>query len=69
MAHTKDIRDLKRKAERDGWAVTLTNGGHWRWQSPQGVVFFSAQTPGDYRVIKKIKVRLRQATHGKAVRR
>lgn len=69
MAHTEDIKDLKRQAEKDGWVVTLTNGGHWRWQSPRGVVFFSAQTPGDYRVIKKIKVRLRKAANGERIRR
>jgi hypothetical protein len=66
---SKDIRQLIRKARADGWTVRLTNGGHWRWEHPGGEFFFSAQTPGDWRVVTKVRQRMRQVEEGRRVRR
>jgi predicted RNA binding protein YcfA (HicA-like mRNA interferase family) len=54
MTSKKDIEQLKRKAEKQGWTVEVTNGGHRRWTSPQGEKVFSALTPSDHRAIKNI---------------
>lgn len=34
----KDLKALKRVAERQGWIVTQTNGKHYEWRNPEGVL-------------------------------
>jgi len=54
MASKKDFEQLRKAAEKQGWTVSLTKGGHRKWKSPAGELVFSAQTPSDYRAIKNI---------------
>lgn len=32
----QQLRGIKRQAEKQGWTVTKTNGGHLRWMPPGG---------------------------------
>lgn len=57
----KDLRQLMREYRQRGWLITQTNHGHYRWESPQGVVVFTAGTPGAYRTILNIRLDLRRA--------
>lgn len=55
MASRRDIQELKKQAECQGWVVEPTRKGHYRWVSPNGVFFFSASTPSDHRAVLNIK--------------
>jgi hypothetical protein len=55
----KDLKVLMDDATSQGWVITKTNGGHFKWLSPLGMFFFSAQTPSDHRALKNIKRDLR----------
>lgn len=55
MASRKEIKQLIKEAEDQGWVVSLTNGDHFKWLSPRGGVFFSAQTPSDWRAVKNVE--------------
>lgn len=59
MSSNKDFRQLIQEAERQGWEVTKTNGGHLRWASPSGRVVFSAFSPSDGRALKNTMRELR----------
>jgi predicted RNA binding protein YcfA (HicA-like mRNA interferase family) len=51
----KDLKRLRRLAERQGWRVEPTGGGHLRWRSPRcGRVIFTASSPSDYRALQNI---------------
>lgn len=52
---SKDIQYLIKEAECQGWVITPTKKGHYKWLSPLGRFFFSASTPSDHRAIKNIK--------------
>lgn len=45
------MKALREKAKKQGWVVVV-GSRHWKWQSPQGGVVFSAATPSDYRGYK-----------------
>ncbi len=48
---SKDFRDIRREAERQGWVVETTRGGHWRFLPPdkaKPIVHISG-TPSDRR--------------------
>jgi hypothetical protein len=51
----KEVAQLIKKAKEQGWEVTLTNGGHYKWVNPLGAFFFSPKTPSDPRSISNIK--------------
>ena len=55
MASRREVADLIKIVSKAGWSVTLTKGGHFKWVSPSGGFFYSAQTPSDHRAIKNIK--------------
>jgi hypothetical protein len=55
----KDLTQLIKAAEHQGWEVTISNSGHLRWVSPTGGIVFSSRTPSDRRVIPRIKQDLR----------
>lgn len=59
QASKKDLQLLVKQAEEQGFKVTLTNGGHYKWTAPSGVFFFSASSPSDARVLKNITRDLR----------
>jgi hypothetical protein len=55
----KDLGELMSQAKEQGWSVTKTNGGHFKWLSPLGAFFFSSQTPSDRRALQNVKKDLR----------
>lgn len=55
----KDLKVLMDQATTQGWVITKTNGGHFKWVSPIGKFFFSAQTPSDHRALQNVKKDLR----------
>jgi aspartyl aminopeptidase len=62
MTASKDVNNLIKEAEDQGWVITMTKNNHLRWTSPLGGFFFSSSTPSDFRVVHKIKKDLRM--HG-----
>jgi hypothetical protein len=54
MPAKKDIKQLTKKAEKQGWTVTVTGNTHLKWTSPQGEKVFSSMTPSDSFCLKKI---------------
>lgn len=48
----KDLRKLIKVARSQGWTVTKTNNGHYRWESPSGGLVFTPSTPSEYRSSK-----------------
>lgn len=51
----KDIKQLMRIAQEQGWEVSNTNGGHLRWRPPNNApLVFTASTPSDRRAIHRI---------------
>jgi len=65
---SKDLKQICADAERKGWTVKPTNGGHLKWVHTSGAVMFSAQTPSDHRAIKNIESRIRRVEQGLPVR-
>lgn len=61
MKNRKDLMQLMREAEDQGWTVSKTNGGHLRWLSPQGITVFSSYSAGDHRTLKNTKSQLKAA--------
>lgn len=61
MKDRKMWADLIRQAERQGWKVTVTPGGHLKWTAPNGKVVFSAYSPSDSRALKNSVSQLRLA--------
>jgi hypothetical protein len=55
----KDVNDLIKEAEKQGWEVTMTKNSHLKWVSPLGGLFYSSSTPSDWRVVMKITRDLR----------
>lgn len=62
LTTSKDVNNLIKEAQSQGWIVTPTRNSHLRWTSPKGGFFFSSSTPSDFRVVHKIKKDLRM--HG-----
>jgi hypothetical protein len=58
----KEVLQLIKKAEEQGFIITKTGGGHWKWLSPTGSFFYSPHTPSDSRGISNIKRDMR--VHG-----
>lgn len=52
MASKNDFKRLIKDAEKAGWTVEQSRGGHLKWKAPTGKVIFSASTPSDHRAIK-----------------
>lgn len=61
MSRKKDTVELVRLAERQGWTVEYTGGGHWRFKSPNGPVVFTPSTPGGSRSWQNSIAKLRRA--------
>lgn len=60
MSHLKSVKQLIKQAECQGWIVSPTKKGHYKWLSPLGDFFFSASTPSDGRAFQNIKRDLKQ---------
>jgi predicted RNA binding protein YcfA (HicA-like mRNA interferase family) len=57
----KDLRQLRRRAEKAGWTVTHTRGEHLRWLPPDGgPIVISPSSPSDWRGFKNLKARLKR---------
>jgi predicted RNA binding protein YcfA (HicA-like mRNA interferase family) len=57
----KDYNDVVTLAQEQGWDVRIGKGGHLRFQSPQGELVFTSQTPSDRRSLMNAKACLRRA--------
>ncbi len=53
----RDNRDhvlrVLRRAEEQGCTVELRNSGHYKISTPSGAAVFCAQTPSDYRGVRR----------------
>ncbi|WP_206752374.1 type II toxin-antitoxin system HicA family toxin, partial [Acetobacter sicerae] len=63
-APSRTIRDLMRRFAPMGWTARVGRGGHVRWQHETGALYFSAATPGDWRVVRNIEAGLKRAARG-----
>lgn len=59
LTTNKDVNELIKDAERQGWLVTITKNCHLKWTNPNGGLFYSSSSPSDWRVVMKIKKDLR----------
>ena len=59
-AYRKELQQLIKHAEKQGWIVSANNNNHYKWTSPSGAFFFSASTPSDWRALKYIVQYLRK---------
>jgi hypothetical protein len=55
------LRSMARAAERAGWVIAQSGGGHLAWTSPEGVTVFTPSTPSDHRSGKNSRAQLRRA--------
>lgn len=63
MSLKREMNDLRRRAERQGWTIELRRSGHLKWVPPAGGPFvFSPSTPSDVRGIRNTRAELRR--HG-----
>ena len=62
MSASSSMKQVRRHLERQGFNVTKTRGGHWRFEHPnmEGVVF-APDTPSDHRAIKNLHAQLRRS--------
>jgi hypothetical protein len=58
--HAKELKELIKQAQKQGWIITPNNKNHYKWTSPSGAFFFSAGTPSDWRALKYIVQYLRK---------
>jgi predicted RNA binding protein YcfA (HicA-like mRNA interferase family) len=61
-SNRKEMREVIRRAQRQGWTITQTGGDHLKWVSPSGSVVFCSSTPSDRRAMKNHTSMLRR--HG-----
>jgi hypothetical protein len=57
----KDLRRLAAEAQRQGWSVEKTGGGHLKWVAPSGARVYTASTPSDPRAFANVRAMLRRA--------
>jgi predicted RNA binding protein YcfA (HicA-like mRNA interferase family) len=58
----KEMRQLIKRAEKEGWAAEQTKKGHWRLTHPKAAYHVIAPgTPSDYRSVKNTEAELRRA--------
>jgi predicted RNA binding protein YcfA (HicA-like mRNA interferase family) len=60
ISPNKDLNQLIKKAQKQGWVVEESKGNHLRWVAPCGYVVISPKTPSDFRAIKYVLVALRK---------
>lgn len=60
MAARKDFQRVIREAQRQGWSVERTNGGHVRFRNPAGQSYFTGSSPSDFRAVRKLVADLRK---------
>jgi hypothetical protein len=57
----KDVRHLLVQAERQGFEVRISNGGHVRIRAPSGALIFDTTTRLDPRGFRNFRARMRRA--------
>jgi predicted RNA binding protein YcfA (HicA-like mRNA interferase family) len=57
----KVYADLASLAKAQGWVLSVTRGGHIRWQGPDGRVVFSPASPSEPRGLHNFRSQLRHA--------
>jgi predicted RNA binding protein YcfA (HicA-like mRNA interferase family) len=61
MAASKDFKKMLREAQRQGWRVEQTKGGHWRLYAPDGEhIVHAAGTPSDTRSLDNTLAQMRR---------
>jgi hypothetical protein len=55
----KELTQLMRKAETQGWVIERRRNGHFKWVSPEGHIVFTGGTHSDPRSIKNVIQELR----------
>jgi hypothetical protein len=51
----KEMKQLAKEAESQGWVITIRNNSHLKWTSPAGAVVFTSATPGDMNAVNQIR--------------
>jgi len=64
-SHVKDIKDLIRKARKNGWQIELTNGGHYRWTWTNGEFFYMRTNTGGLPCYQENKMSITKRRNGK----
>lgn len=59
MSDEKEMKQLQKLAEKQGWVVTMTSKNHTKWMSPFGGIVISSSTPSDRRTLTHLKRDLR----------
>jgi predicted RNA binding protein YcfA (HicA-like mRNA interferase family) len=59
----KDFKGIRKEAERQGWRVEVTKGGHWRFVPPDPTkpMVVTSSTPSDHRTLDNFIGRLRKS--------
>lgn len=61
MSGKKELNELRRIAEQQGWKVTQTKGDHMKWLPPDGGPFvITSASPSTSNIIKTIKHQLQK---------
>jgi predicted RNA binding protein YcfA (HicA-like mRNA interferase family) len=56
----REMRQLMRRVEKQGFTTENTNGGHVKITSPDGKPIFASSSPSDGRAIKNLISQLRR---------
>jgi len=57
----KELKEIVRAAEKQGWGVERTKKGHWRFFAPDGEnIVHGAGTPSDRRALDNLLSQLRR---------
>lgn len=59
--NNKDINKIAKKAQREGWVLTVTGGNHVKWKSPDGKTMLVSSRTGSYSAWKNFLADLRRA--------
>jgi predicted RNA binding protein YcfA (HicA-like mRNA interferase family) len=60
---SKDFKDVRKEAERQGWKVEQTRGSHWRFIPPDVTkdIVHASGTPSDRRSLDNFIAQLRRS--------
>lgn len=58
---SKELKDLRRTVESQGWTVEKARSNHWKFKGPDGQLVVVGNTISDWRGLKNVKAHLRQA--------
>ncbi|MEX0755714.1 MAG: hypothetical protein WD556_11455 [Actinomycetota bacterium] len=63
MSVKKDLKEVFREAERQGWKVTQTPGGHWKLvpPDPSKDIVHTGKTPSDHKALANVIAQMRRS--------